>query len=457
MASTKLTRNHSGAPTSRKKMTWSWWIKRSKLGATQYLYNQYRSADSYNSGVLFQSDDSIRFWDYGAASNDIDLQTTRLFRDVNAWYHIVLAIDTTQGTASNRVKLYVNGVQETAFDVSTYPSQDHQLRMGEAGSAYQQQIGFQGFGSTYQSYFDGVMSHVHYVDGSALAPTVFGSTDATTGEWKINTNPSYTVGNNGFFILKDGNSVTDSSSNSNAFTVSAGTLTKTEDCPSNVFCIMNPLMNYSNGAPTFFHANTRIDGSGSAWLRTCGSLGARTGKFYYEAKIVTYYGDGRPIRIGWDSIDFPRKGADTYYSGFNISSDGYIRGGIKGYNNYDPNATSLGGSFTGGDFLGFAIDLDNDLITCYKNGTVFNNVNGLDISSNSNCSIKNSLGHLVSPSCNWYAVNDNDNVIDFNFGNGAFGSTQLTGTTYNDSQGNGIFKYQPPANYLAWCTKNFNV
>ena len=114
-------------------MTWSWWIKRSKLGATQYLYNQYRSDDSYNSGVLFQSDDSIRFWDYGSSSNDIDLQTTRLFRDVNAWYHIVLAIDTTQGTASNRVKLYVNGVQETAFDVSTYPSQDHQLRMGEAG------------------------------------------------------------------------------------------------------------------------------------------------------------------------------------------------------------------------------------------------------------------------------------------------------------------------------------
>ena len=92
MASTKLTRNHSGAPTSRKKMTWSWWIKRSKLGATQYLYNQYNSSDQYNSGVLFQSDDSIRFWDYGAASNDLDLQTTRLFRDVNAWYHIVLEI-----------------------------------------------------------------------------------------------------------------------------------------------------------------------------------------------------------------------------------------------------------------------------------------------------------------------------------------------------------------------------
>ena len=185
MANTKLTRSNSGAGDSRKKMTWSWWIKRSKLGATQYLYNQYYSSDQYNSGILFQSDDSIRFWDYAASSNDIDLQTTRLFRDTNAWFHIVIAIDTTQSTASNRVKLYVNGVQETAFDVSTYPSQDHQLRMGEAGSAYQQQIGFQGFGSTYQSYFDGVMSHVHYTDGYTYAASDFGSTDSTTGNGEL--------------------------------------------------------------------------------------------------------------------------------------------------------------------------------------------------------------------------------------------------------------------------------
>ena len=95
------------------------------------------------------------------------------------------------------------------------------------------------------------MSHVHFCDGSALAPTVFGSTDSTTGEWKINTSPSFTYGTNGFTILKDGNTITDQSANSNNFTLSSGTLTKTEDCPSNVFATLNPLtssnVTYSNG------------------------------------------------------------------------------------------------------------------------------------------------------------------------------------------------------------------
>jgi hypothetical protein len=89
-------------------------------------------------------------------------------------------------------------------------------------------------------YFDGSMSHFHFVMATALAPTVFGSTDSTTGEWKINTSPSFTYGNNGFTILKDGNTITDQSSNSNNFTLGGGTLTKTEDCPSNVFATLNP-------------------------------------------------------------------------------------------------------------------------------------------------------------------------------------------------------------------------
>ena len=119
---TKVTRNNASSG-SRRTMTWSWWIKKTKNGATQYLFNQYRSSDQYNSGILFQNDDKFRFWDYGGSSNDINIITNRMFRDVNAWYHIVLAIDTTQATSSNRVKLYVNGVQETSFSTETYPNQ----------------------------------------------------------------------------------------------------------------------------------------------------------------------------------------------------------------------------------------------------------------------------------------------------------------------------------------------
>ena len=104
------------------------------------------------------------------------------------------------------------------------------------------------------------MSHVHFIDGTAYDASAFGETDATTGEWKINTSPSVTYGNNGFFILKDGNSVTDQSGNSNNFTVGGGTLTKTEDNPSNVFATWNPL-SICNGSilkSTFTNGNTSI-------------------------------------------------------------------------------------------------------------------------------------------------------------------------------------------------------
>ena len=202
--------------------------------------------------------------------------------------------------------------------------------------------------------------------------------------------------------------------------------------------------------------HNNIDGSGSAWMRTVGTIGARTGKFYYEALVDTYYGSGRPVRLGWESVDYPNFGGDNYYSGLVISSDGYIYGGIKGNNGYDPN-TSYGSTYGAGDYIGLAIDLDNDTVSVYKNGTVFTNINGLSIASNNNCSIKKSHGFFVAPSLNFYSGNAGDNKVYFNFGNGSFGTTQLSGTTYQDSNGQGVFKYQPPTNYLAWCTKNFNV
>ena len=447
MADTRLTRTPSSAG-NRQKWTWSGWIKKGKEGNDQAFFSAYAHANDKFQCYL-DTTDRVNVWFYNGTSYNI--ATTRRLKDANSWYHIVVRVDTTQATSNDRFRVYINGSQETALDTNSQPTQNLQMTINDTSAHYISSDGQS------NNHFEGSMSHINFCDGQSYAPTEFGETDSTTGEWKIKTSPSVTYGTNGFFILKDGNSVTDQSDNSNNWTVANGNLTNTEDCPSNVFCTMNPLVNYNNGSPRYNKGNNEIDGSGTAWMRTAGTLGARTGKFYYEALITTYYGDSRPIRLGWDSIDYINPGSDNYYSGFTISSDGYIRGGINGYNNYDPNGTSLGGSFTQGDYLGFAIDLDNDLIYCYKNGTVFSGANGLDISSNTNCSIKKSHDFFVSPSMNWYAVNTSDNKVNFNFGNGSFGTTELTGTTYNDSQGNGVFKYQPPTNYLAWCTKNFNV
>ena len=258
----------------------------------------------------------------------INYQSKQSFRDANAWYHIVLTIDTTQGSG-DRVKYYVNGERVTDFLATTETSANSNI-------LYVNDTTVHAWGRknvTSDKYLNGLLSHVHFIDGTAYDASAFGETDSTTGEWKIKTSPSVNYGTNGYFILKDGNSVTDQSGNSNNFTVAGGTLINTQDNPSNVFCTMNPLFDYQNGTPTFSKGNNNIDGSGTAWMRTVGTLGARTGKFYYEAQINTYYGSGRPIRLGWESVDYPNFGGDNYYSGLVITSDGDCIGGIKGHHN----------------------------------------------------------------------------------------------------------------------------
>ena len=446
MATTRLLKT-LGTPTNGKKFTWSAWVKRAKLGGDQVFFNA-NNAGSVNVTFRFNSNNKLYFFYLNSGSMIWQYETSAVYRDSNAWMHIVFAYDSTLGTNSDRIKIYVNGTRVTNFDAATHASQDVTNSMNSAVAHY---IGDNGGGNQ----FDGCMSHIHFTDGYTYQASSFGSTDATTGEWQLNASPSVTYGNNGFFILKDSNSLTDQSPNTNNWAVDTGTLTSTKDNPSNNFATVNPLQSFSSGSLDIDFANTRVRGNGSAWMRANAGLAAKSGKWYYEAYIQATT-SGRPIRLGWDSADNPRNGADTYYSGFNISTDGYIRGGVNGYSGYDPNATALGVTFTTGDYIGLAIDIDGDTVTAYKNGTVISNVNALSLSGFTNCSIKKSRGHWITPSVVFYSVSNNDNRTEFNFGNGAFANTQLTGTTYTDSAGFGVFKYQPPTNYLAWCTKNLN-
>jgi len=238
MASTYLTRTQNGTVTNNKIATFSFWIKRSGISSYQDLVSAVSGGDYAQ--IQFTNSDTLSIFQRDSSSTTMQVVTTRVFRDTSAWSHILVALDTTQATASDRVKIYINGVQETSFSTATYPAQNLVLRLNTASHA--QSVGAY---STSSNYIDGSMSHFHFVDGTAYAPTVFGETDATTGEWKINTSPSITMGNNGFTILKDGNTITDQSSNSNNFTLGGGTLTNTEDCPSNNFATLNPLIRSS--------------------------------------------------------------------------------------------------------------------------------------------------------------------------------------------------------------------
>ena len=457
MASTYLTAGTMGSVTNRKKFTISFWIKRGSLGE-EYMWQSYNASSltSYRLQIDFQSDDKFEIRGVDGNTMHTRLVTNREFKDTNAWYHIYCSFDSTQGTASDRVKIYVNGEQQTSLATSTYPNQNVDFAVGVDGSInYTLDIGRWGGGSNYWS---GSMSHFYYVDGSVIAHTQFGSTDTTTGEWKINTNPTIaSYGNEGFLVLKDGNTVTDQSPNSNNLTVGGGTLTKTEDNPSNVFATLNPLDSDLTSNP-FQYGNTKVSGQNPESAKyycslTLGMMG--NGKYYFEAQL-NVNNQGILGVCNLDASDNP-----TYlrqqntFPGRYSSSWGYdLTDGYKFNNN---NKTDYGGgtSWSANDYISFALDNTNGKMYIAKNGSWVsggnptNGTGGIDYSA---------IGDN-----NMFIVADNNgsgyNKFTFNFGNGSFDTTTLS-TTYSPTVGDtsAKFKYNIiPTGYTALSTKGLNL
>jgi len=438
MASTYLSRT-MGTPTSRKKFTISVWVKKSKSGSSnaQHIWNGYYSTDN-RLVIYFQAsgEDTLGLYNVTGGSATAFILTNRKFRDTNGWYHIYYAVDTTQSTASNRIKLYINGVQETSLAQNTYPSQNADL--GYA-NGYTNFIGK--YGGDTSSQFDGAMSHFYYVDGSVIDIAQFGSTDSTTGEWKINTSPTISsYGTNGFLILKDGNTITDQSPNSNNFTVGAGTLTKTEDNPSNVFATLNPLDNYF-AASTFSNGNNTITSGTTPNTWNTATLGVSSGKWYWETELDAESSGGSAL---FGIADRPTDSA-TRELGDLATTYAYLSSGNFRTNNSN---TSNGVSATVGDIIGIALDLDNNQISYYKNGTIIGSAQSITAPSST-------LNGVYFPA--WGDWLDPGTVtFKCNFGNGYFGTTAVSSAGTNASN-NGIFEYDVPSGYTALSTKGLNL
>ena len=438
MANTYLSKT-LGTPTNNKKWTFSAWCKRSTLDVASTLI----SSDTSTTDTISMASNG-KFNYYVAAGNSGQLTTSRLFQDVSAWYHIVVAVDTTQATASNRIKIYINGVQETVFSTETYPSINFDTKMN---SAIFHTIGGYSEGSSGE-FWNGSMSHINFIDGSQELPTVFGSVDATSGIWKINTSPSVTYGNNGFFILKDGNSVTDQSGKGNNFTVASGTLTKTEDCPDNNFCTINPLDNYWQGSTFANGNNTVTTGSNSTTYNTTSFMMA-TGKFYAECKVISGAA-GNQIGVGSNLTDGVSASLGTGGEGFVYKENGYYETGGS--------AVSFGDAYVNGDIIGVALDVTSATPQLYfsKNGVFQGSGNpsagtgGKSITAVASTTI----GAYFFGFCD--TATDNTRVHGWNFGNGYFATTAVASAGTNASS-NGVFEYDVPANFTALSTKGLNL
>ena len=228
MPSTYLTRTFDQVG-NRTTWTLSVWIKRTGIGGQQNFFGSFPQSSDYER-IMFNND-KIYISEVAGGSTNWECETNAVYRDTNAWYHLVLRHDTTQASANDRIRLYMNGVQQT-FGTNTQPAQNRGTAINTADV---HKIGM-GYSAEHTNC---LMSHFHWCDGQSYGPDSFGQTDATTGEWSIKTSPSVSYGANGFFILKDGNSVTDQGGGSHNWTVAGGSLTKTEDNPSNVFDTIN--------------------------------------------------------------------------------------------------------------------------------------------------------------------------------------------------------------------------
>ena len=430
MASTYLTRTPSSTG-NRRTLTISYWLKRGNITTSD-------TQCVLNAGILSNGDNhTFCGFDYNidkamiqtttSNSTVMILRTSSLFRDTSAWYHFVWKIDTTQATESNRVKLYVNGVEHSL--TGTFPSQNQDTWYNYADEHV--------VGVRFSNYFDGSLSHFHFIDGTAYDASAFGETDSTTGEWKINTSPSVTYGTNGFFILKDGNSVTDQSGNGNNFTVGGGTLTNTEDNPSNVFASGNPLLGQSI---TWSNGNNTIS-TGADWESSVSTLAASSGKYYAEFKFIS----GSYCNFGVTDIDDAMKVGDAYPG---VTGSLYSIGHDQTNSYYINGSTVANGStFTTGDIISIALDMDNGKVHFAKNGV-------WELSSDP----ANNTGGLSLPSTNYYQFSHGNysSSSSANFGNGYFGTTAVASAGTNAS-GNGIFEYDVPTGYTALSTKGLNL
>ena len=449
---TKIARTGT-TPTNTNKYTWSAWIKRGKISVGETIvYNYY---DGNNRGyIAFDSDDKLFFYDK-TSSEQNNCYATRRFRDTNGWYHIHVKADST--LASNRFVVHINGVQETI--TGTTIDQNDNLGFKTATGTNQHAIGTNADSTA--NPFTGVMSHVHYVDGLAIAHTNFGSTDSTTGEWKINTAPTVSeYGANGYFILKDGNSVTDQSGKGNNFTVANGTLTKTEDCPDNVFCTWNKLdamvNQYHNG---LLNGNTTIQTTTSSYPTLVANLGANKGKYYWEVKLSAQSsGTYAEALVGVCSTQITgtqqelgdRPNDYGYYSG----------GGGAGTIRNNNSSSSYGTAWGVNTIVCVALDLDNNKLYFKRDANAWENSGDPTSGSTGTGAVSitdpdsTPLG-VYFPAVSSWSTGQNV-TFQTNFGNGYFGTTAVSSAGTNAS-GIGIFEYDVPTGYTALSTKGLNL
>ena len=436
---------------SRKKFTLSYWMKKTKSVRTMVLH-------SFNGGEYIYHDyenDRLSMYSQTGGTLNFNVTPTRLFRDPSAFFHIVIAVDTTQSTASNRIKIYVNGVQETVFTNSTYPSLNLDCELGTTSHL----LNFGPYNVNGNT-FDGYLAEVVLIDNQALEPDQFGEFDEDSGIWKPIKVSGLTFGTNGSYLeFKESGTGTnasgmgaDTSGNTNHFAVNNLTaIDQSTDTCTNNFATMNPLDNFWQGF-AFSDGNTTVTTTNASQSYSTSSIMVSSGKWYVECKPVS---GGSEPEIGiFSKLTGANAGNNSQLS---YNANGYAyRASNPGSVWYNGSAVSTSFSqYANGDIVGIALDLDNNKLYFSKNGTFGNSGNPTSGSTGTGAI---SIVAPTSTTLGAYAFamnetfNDQNKVFSWNFGNAPFAIS--SGNT--DGNGRGNFEYAVPDGYLSLNTKNLS-
>ena len=400
------------------KWTFSTWIKRTELAGCRLF------GLKTNGNVFLQlSGDKLRWY-----VNGNDQYTEAVYRDTAAWYHIILQFDSTQATASNRTKIYVNGVQQTL--TGSYVGQNTSAIINGAVIH-----GLGGREDNNTEIFAGYMAETYFIDNQALEPSDFGEYDSDSGIWKPKEYEG-TFGTTGWYLdFEDAANLGDDvSGNNNDWTETNITAAdQATDTPTNNFCTLNQAAftltdaTISQGATSFFNTV-------SSTRTAVATMAVTKGKWYFEYKFISTGGSTYWPAIGFTNAESTSSslsaGVDSDSSTLLLPNGTPYENGTIGSSNFS--------FFTTNDIAGVALDVDNGNMYLYKNGTIQNSGNP----------VFTSIGDFIMPLGTTY---QNGCGGYFNFG----GFTSYTpASAASDENGYGTFEYAPPSGYYALCTKN---
>jgi len=456
-------------PTNTKIFTISFWIKMHEFPTSsgdRPIFGYF--SDSNNQAYMYlRNDGTLGIFENESGNTKIDIRTSQVLRDPGAFYNIIMAIDTSQGTAANRLKLYINGSQVSSFAAENYPAQDYASQWNENSLVFH--VG--GTATNDGKHVKGTFCEFAFIDGQQLDQTSFGEFDEDTPTvFKPISLSTLTFGNNGFLLefKETGTSANssgigaDTSGNNRHHSVTNITATdqRTDTCTNN-FCTLNPLIN--NGF-TYENGNLEIAGGADnhfAWGNFAGKMDNASAGWYFEMKVNsggTIGSSGRGMRMGIGSFDFAMSDGLGTDGGFPLSSDtGKLIQNNKpeGYqlaDNGGSNLVDLGVTPSVGDIINVA----------WKNSKVFIGINGTyyaaDGGSDGDPANGTNPSHTISSthqSDAWIPVitaslSNGADGCSFNFGNPAF----TISSSNTDSEGFGNFEYAVPSGYFALCSKN---